>query len=680
MIIKKSTTIKIFLIFITALLILQPVFGFAQEKKAKTLEDLINEETSCGLSNLWGCVEKAFASIALWIGRIIGYVAGFLLTFAAGLIEMLLGVSEEIFSNRVVTEGFKISLSVVNLGFVLIMIIIAVATILRFQQYGYKQLLWKLIVAAVLINFSFAIVGVFLDFTNILGNWFLGASVPSGNHKDLAAFGENLANSLNVPLLISQGQESGAANLGEDILKVGSGFFGILASIAAIAIFSVVLVVTFFAVAFFLLVRYVYLVFLIILMPLAWLFWIMPNLSHHWQSWWRTFLKWTFFFPAITFFIYLAILSSQTGGLQQQNGVAGTAGTSNSAAAAAANFTDQKSPTVIIAYLQMILQVALVGGGLYAATQFGIAGADLAMGAAKTSSKWIAGTAGRIAARPAVIAGRPVARTFANVLNAPVIRNIPGAKTAVARLNQFGSRQKEIEDYKKNYLDKLTPEQLASVLKSPPSKFSPIANAAKLEKAAEMKKLGLLTAGLKKPEDIGNRLKQYANIAAQTHPGTPIEDISSIKALYKANPDLAPALTNGKVSKEEASRKVGPADAESLNVSALADQDVVINFSPSVLSAIMARSSQAHIENLRNTLESIVGEPLKEIAQNINKTQRAIREAKIAGDKTRVSELQADLRKLIGDRNAKKSTLPKEGALAYDKLEYISQQVGRFQA
>ena len=50
-------------------------------------------------------------------------------------------------------------LNFTNLGFILAIIIIAFATILRLESYAIKQTLWKLIVAALLVNFSLVICG-----------------------------------------------------------------------------------------------------------------------------------------------------------------------------------------------------------------------------------------------------------------------------------------------------------------------------------------------------------------------------------------------------------------------------------------------------------------------------------------------------------------------------------------
>ena len=71
-------------------------------------------------------------------------------------------------------------MSFTNLGFVLAIIVIAFATIFRIQSYAMKQVLWKLIVAALLVNFSLVIAGAFINIadnvTSSFNNKILGAS------------------------------------------------------------------------------------------------------------------------------------------------------------------------------------------------------------------------------------------------------------------------------------------------------------------------------------------------------------------------------------------------------------------------------------------------------------------------------------------------------------------------
>src|SRR3989344_2446714 len=75
----------------------------------------------------------------------IPYLAGYLgyvfLGIASGLVSTAIEKNYAVLSESFVTIGFKQALTVANLGFVLAIIIIAFATILRSQSYGIKQMI-----------------------------------------------------------------------------------------------------------------------------------------------------------------------------------------------------------------------------------------------------------------------------------------------------------------------------------------------------------------------------------------------------------------------------------------------------------------------------------------------------------------------------------------------------------
>ena len=100
---------------------------------------------------------------------------GTAITYAAGICQGILEWGNPGESD-VVKEGWKIVRDLTNVFFVLVLLIIAFATILRIETYGMKALLPKLIIAALLINFSLVISYVFLDFAGVITNTFLETS------------------------------------------------------------------------------------------------------------------------------------------------------------------------------------------------------------------------------------------------------------------------------------------------------------------------------------------------------------------------------------------------------------------------------------------------------------------------------------------------------------------------
>ncbi|MHB8903921.1 MAG: hypothetical protein ACYC40_02375, partial [Patescibacteria group bacterium] len=92
--------------------------------------------------------------------------------------------------STVVTNGWVIVRDICNMFFVLILLIIAFATILRIEEYNYKKWLPKLILMAILINFSKMICGLLIDAAQIVMLTFVNS------FKDVA--GANLTSALGI--------------------------------------------------------------------------------------------------------------------------------------------------------------------------------------------------------------------------------------------------------------------------------------------------------------------------------------------------------------------------------------------------------------------------------------------------------------------------------------------------
>ena len=99
------------------------------------------------------------------IGTAIHSLVSLFFWLAAMLLEIAFGL-EKFTDAEVVKMGWKITRDLTNMFFVLILLVIAFATILRIETYGMKSLLPKLIIVALLINFSLVLAGVVFPSTN----------------------------------------------------------------------------------------------------------------------------------------------------------------------------------------------------------------------------------------------------------------------------------------------------------------------------------------------------------------------------------------------------------------------------------------------------------------------------------------------------------------------------------
>jgi hypothetical protein len=121
---------------------------------------------------------KAIGRFFFGISWLIGVIAGFFLMIAGWLIETFMQLNEGIVNSYVVQLGFKVTLSIANLAFVAGIIVIAIATILRKETYGIKKILWKLITAAILVNFSLVLAGDLINFSDQVTRSFMNSAFP----------------------------------------------------------------------------------------------------------------------------------------------------------------------------------------------------------------------------------------------------------------------------------------------------------------------------------------------------------------------------------------------------------------------------------------------------------------------------------------------------------------------
>lgn len=299
------------------------------------------------------------------VAYLIGYIAGQLVFLGGTLTNMALDLNSQVLQSGVVKTGWPIARDLANLGFVLAIILIAFATILRIETYQMQKLLWKLITAALLVNFSLVIAGVFIDFSGVLTNFFL--SKATGDNSVSLGIGAGLVDSFGAHTILQQ--KTDAKDIEDKVQGLAKDFNKLtvfLASQIFVAIFTSIVAISLWSLAAMIYIRYIALTILLVLMPLAWLMWIWPELEKYWSEWWHEFLRWSFFAPAISFFLYLAL--SMAVGFKNNPITIPT-------------LTDANNMGLLIegwgaAIGKMVSLLGILYGGLYASNKMGIAGAS----------------------------------------------------------------------------------------------------------------------------------------------------------------------------------------------------------------------------------------------------------------------------------------------------------------
>ncbi len=325
-----------------------------------------------------GFVGDALISPVGWFIHFLANFFGAVLLPIAGALVNWSYSAGEFMNNPLVNEGWAISRDVANMFFILILLYIGLATILKLDNYGVKKLLPKFILIALLINFSLVIGGVFIDMGNDVGLFFTSAGAV--NEKgEVVNVGDNIqaalaiSNTFNIPKYNTIDPEGETAS--DDINILIRGVMNL--------IFVIIVAFLLFAMALIMIFRIIYLWVLLILAPFAWASYILPDTKKIWSGWWDNFLKWAFFPAIFGFFIYLALLT----GLGFGESLFGNAPEISGELTKRGGEPFQN----ITLFLQYLTVLFILFFGLITSQKWGLAGAGMAKNWSDKAKNWSLG-------------------------------------------------------------------------------------------------------------------------------------------------------------------------------------------------------------------------------------------------------------------------------------------------
>ncbi len=205
-----------------------------------------------------------------------------------------------------VVIGWLMVRDVANMFFVVILLIIAFATILGLEQYEWKKTLIKLVLAAIFINFSKLILQLVIDIAHVFTTTFLNAIV--------ATAGGNLINMFKMDRILQMSAQDlnfvgPGANSGEefrlDLFIAGIMAVGFAIMIAIIIGYYMLLM----------LIRMLVLWILIILSPIAFIAQVLPATKGYADEFWKEFLHHVMVAPMAVFFLWLAFATLGSGNI-----------------------------------------------------------------------------------------------------------------------------------------------------------------------------------------------------------------------------------------------------------------------------------------------------------------------------------------------------------------------------
>ena len=238
------------------------------------------------------------------IASFLGVIIGAVITVLSSLITIELNIFAKFaqFNNflgvTAVKEGWKLVRDLCNMFFIVILLVISFATILKLESYSYKKWLGKLVIAAILINFSKTITGFLIGFSQIIMLTFVSA------FKDAVA--GNLAQGLHLTDMMKVNATNQTPG-GLDSMAI------LEALVLAWALLTVFVVVMLIMIVI-LVGRIVTLWVLVILSPIAYLLQASPFGEKYAKQWWQEFGKNLVSGPVLAFFLWLAFLTIQRSG------------------------------------------------------------------------------------------------------------------------------------------------------------------------------------------------------------------------------------------------------------------------------------------------------------------------------------------------------------------------------
>lgn len=227
-------------------------------------------------------------------------------------------------NSALVQSGYHFTAGLTNLFLILIFVIIAISYILKIESFQAQKSLARLVVVALLMNFSLVLIGALVDIFNVVYNTILTAGGPgfvTNLVSQLAGGGFVVVALLVVAILgLITTFSIPVANL---VAQVTFGIFMVTAGLPSLImwIFQIIVFMMmggiFITYAFLFAARVFVIQILAALAPLAFLCLILPQTRRYWDDWLKHLLAWLSL--GVIVLLFLVIGSKITGQLTQPN-------------------------------------------------------------------------------------------------------------------------------------------------------------------------------------------------------------------------------------------------------------------------------------------------------------------------------------------------------------------------
>lgn len=220
--------------------------------------------------------------------------------------SVLQGLSSN--SNSPMYQAWSFFRNVANIMFVISMLFVIFSQITGFgiDNYGIKKILPKLIVTAIIVNFSYIICGIFVDLSNIVGEGIKNIleSVATSTTTTTEKLGENVVTLINdiVGSIATVAAAVGAGTAGAVVANAAASGSLLTIIFPILTFIGTALMAGFFAMLM-LGLRQALIIIMIVISPVAFVLYAIPNTNGLFKRWFQLFKTLLMLFPVFCFMV-----------------------------------------------------------------------------------------------------------------------------------------------------------------------------------------------------------------------------------------------------------------------------------------------------------------------------------------------------------------------------------------
>ena len=334
----------------------------------------------------------AYASILPTGEEAFMFLAKLFLGFAQGLGQIIVSLIEvaivpllqynKFSTSEVVSAGWTITRDAINLFFVVILIVIALGTILGSNKYSWESSVPRLLIFAVIINFSKTLCGLMIDISQIFTLTFVNALKDIAGGNFVTFLGLSQIMTANPTVMVTNGEAAKgfdyfASSVGAVLMMLF--VFAMMCAMVAILAYRIVMLWVLVAIA-----------------PLAWFVGGAKGVigAKGYEQWWSNFKCMLAVGPIISFFLWLSLSVAGSGSIAATEGfIAGAAGAQHAAPSLLMQIFDLPHLTSFIIGMALMYAGMKTVNDYCSGTDVGFISKAVGMGSAFTAAGILGGKA-----------------------------------------------------------------------------------------------------------------------------------------------------------------------------------------------------------------------------------------------------------------------------------------------